>query len=279
MFKEKNNKKYWLKMEKDFLNNDQFKIIRKKPNGAEYIVFYLALMFRSIPTNGYLRFSDIIPYDEEMLATITETDIDIVRSAIKVFVGLGRIEILDDLTYHIPEVEQKLGCETNSAERKRRSRAEQAQKKLQFPRQNQKKVVTMSQDCHKKIVTLSQNCHIESETELKSEKELEIETEVVDDDAIEQVRRLFSSAFKIDTKLIYPIEVYQELGRKYQQSSWLPKNFKQLSKVHKHSEKILEGYYDDYQANFQSPPSIVQNREMTEEEKAELQKKYGGMVL
>ena len=47
-------------------------------NGKDYVFFYLALMLESVSTDGYLRFTELVPYNEEMLASITETNIDIV---------------------------------------------------------------------------------------------------------------------------------------------------------------------------------------------------------
>jgi hypothetical protein len=54
-----------------------------------------------------------------MLATLTDTNVDIVRSAIKVFSELGMMEVLDDGTYFMSEVERLVGSETDWAVKKR----------------------------------------------------------------------------------------------------------------------------------------------------------------
>ena len=92
-------------------------------NGKDYILFYLKLLCESVDHSGSLRFSDTIPYSEKMLSTITGTNIDIVRSAMKVFTSLEMIEILDDQTIYMREVEKMIGGESDSAERVRRHRA------------------------------------------------------------------------------------------------------------------------------------------------------------
>ena len=114
---------YWLKLKKDFFKRHDIKIIEDMENGKDYILFYLKLLCESVDHSGSLRFSDTIPYSEKMLSTITGTNIDIVRSAMKVFTSLEMIEILDDQTIYMREVEKMIGGESDSAERVRRHRA------------------------------------------------------------------------------------------------------------------------------------------------------------
>ena len=113
---------YWMKLKRDFFKRHDIQIIESMPNGKDYVLFYLKLLCESIDHEGKLRFSDTIPYNEDMLATITNTNIDMVRSAMKVLVSLGLIEIFDDQTIYMSEVEKMIGSETESAERMRRQR-------------------------------------------------------------------------------------------------------------------------------------------------------------
>ena len=46
-------------------------------------------MLKSINENGRLIFKRTLPYSNEMLSTITGTNIDIVRVAVDTFIGLG----------------------------------------------------------------------------------------------------------------------------------------------------------------------------------------------
>ena len=131
MEESKDNKKYWLKLDKDFLKSPQMKVIKSMTNGKDYIIFYLSLMLESVETVGHLRFTSLVPYNAEMLSSITETNIDIVRSAIKLFCELGLMQIFDDGTIFLPEVPKITGKESESAERVRRFRAKQKQELLQ----------------------------------------------------------------------------------------------------------------------------------------------------
>ena len=123
-------KRYWLKLEKDFLDSKYIKIIKGVPNGTDYILFYLALMLASVDTVGHLRFTELVAYNEQMLASLTGTNIDIVRSAMKLFQELGMIRILEDGTIFMPEVPRLTGKESESAERVRLFREREKQKAL-----------------------------------------------------------------------------------------------------------------------------------------------------
>ena len=125
-------KKYWIKLEKDFLNSSQIKVIKNMQNGKDYIIFYLALMLESTNTEGHLRFSELVPYNEEMLASVTDTNVDIVRSAMKVFQSLGLIQVLENGTIFLPDVPKRVGKECDSAERVRLFRERQDVKKIEM---------------------------------------------------------------------------------------------------------------------------------------------------
>lgn len=118
---------YWLKLKRDFFKRHDIRIIETMPNGKEYILFYLKLLCESVDHDGNLRFSDQIPYNEEMLSTITNTNVDIVRSAIRIFTELGMMDIFDDGTYFMNEVERMIGSavDNDNANRQRRFRERQ----------------------------------------------------------------------------------------------------------------------------------------------------------
>ena len=116
---------YWLKLKRDFFKRHDIRIIEEMPNGKDYVLFYLKLLLESIDHEGSLRFSDTIPYNEQMLSVITNTNIDIVRSAMKLFIELRLIEIFDDQTIFMGEIEKMIGSESESAGRMRRLRQRQ----------------------------------------------------------------------------------------------------------------------------------------------------------
>lgn len=121
------------------------------PNGKDYILFYLKMLVESVDHNGNLRFNDTIPYNEEMLSTITRTNIDIVRSAMKVFTDLKMIEILEDSTIYMAEVEKMLGSETYWAEQKRKQRVGQSPENVQRVQLMSKQEIEKELDIDKDI--------------------------------------------------------------------------------------------------------------------------------
>lgn len=141
-------KYYWLKLKRDFFKRHDIRIIEAMPNGKDYILFYLKLLLESIDHEGKLRFSDTIPYNEQMLSVITNTNIDVVRSAMDIFNELNMIDVFDDQTIYMAEVEKLIGSETKWAEKKRIQRAKEDN-----------------------VLALSSSCPIELEKEKEKEKE------------------------------------------------------------------------------------------------------------
>lgn len=117
-----NKKYYWLKLKKDFFKRHDIKIIESMENGKDYVLFYLKLLLESIDHEGNLRFSDTIPYNDKMLSVITDTNIDIVRTAVKVFSELKMMEQMDDGTFYLSQIDSMLGAETEWAKKKREYR-------------------------------------------------------------------------------------------------------------------------------------------------------------
>ena len=114
---------YWLKLKSDFFKRHDIRIIEAMPNGKDYILFYMKLLLESVAHEGSLRFSDTVPYNEQMLSVVTDTNIDIVRAAMKLFVELKMIEVLDDSTIYMNEVQKMIGTESKWAEYKRQERS------------------------------------------------------------------------------------------------------------------------------------------------------------
>lgn len=147
---------YWLKLKRDFFKRHDIRIIESMPNGKDYILFYLKMLLESIDHEGELRFSDAIPYNEQMLAVITNTNIDIVKAAMKLFIDLRMVDVMDDQTIYMMEVEKLIGSESESAERVRKHRRDV--KALQ---------------CNASVTKCNTEIEIESEKETETEEEIE----------------------------------------------------------------------------------------------------------
>lgn len=118
-------KYYWLKLKDNFFEQEDIRLVEGMKNGKDYIIFLLKLQLKSINTGGYLLYKNTIPYSEDMLATITNTDVDIVRNALRVYLSLGIMERLDNGALFMEEVEKLIGAETEWAGKKREWRNKQ----------------------------------------------------------------------------------------------------------------------------------------------------------
>lgn len=159
------NKYYWLKLKRDFFKRHDIRIIEEMTNGKDYILFYLKLLVESIDHEGELRFSDAIPYNEQMLSVITNTNIDIVRAAMNIFLELGMIDRFDDSTIYMREVQRMIGSETVSADKKREYRAKKKLEKGQ---------------CQDNVLGLSAKCPTEIEIEKEIKKDIDKEDVSID---------------------------------------------------------------------------------------------------
>lgn len=112
-------KYYWLKLDKNFFQQHDVRMIESMPDGKEMILFYIKLLAESVSHDGDLRFSDDIAYDNQMLAGITNTDISIVEKAMALFQKLKLVEVKEDETITMTEVAEMTGSETDWAKKKR----------------------------------------------------------------------------------------------------------------------------------------------------------------
>lgn len=159
-------KYYWLKLKENFFEREEIKVIECMPNGIKYINFYLKLLLKSVSTEGTLKFRGVIPYTPEMLGTITNTDVDTVKVATKLFADLGLMELWDDGTLFMVETQNMIGKEGDSAERMRRLRAKKTNEK-QLPSQ-----------CDDDVMKSDTEIEIDIEKDIYKEKEKKIELDI-----------------------------------------------------------------------------------------------------
>lgn len=194
---EEDKKFYWLKLKKDFFKRHDIRIIEDMPNGKDYVLFYLKLLCESVDHEGNLRFSEQIPYNESMLSTITNTNIDIVRSAIKVFTELQLMEMLDDKTIYMSEVSKMMGYETEWAKKKREYRER-----------------IKSGQCPSNVLTMSDKSKsIEKEKEIDIELDIEKEKNIIkkENEAIGTLEQLMCELEEMKGKILTPKESEQVL--------------------------------------------------------------------
>ncbi len=118
-----NNFHYWLKLQDDFFDREEIRLIESQKNGKDYIIFYLKLLLKSIKNDGKLYFRNSVPYSPEMLANLTGMNIDTVRVAVDIFIKFGMMQRWDDGTLYMIEAQNMIGKESKWAKIKRNQRA------------------------------------------------------------------------------------------------------------------------------------------------------------
>ena len=156
-------KYYWLRLQRDFFKRHDVRIIEEMENGKDYLLFYLKLLVESIDHEGNLRFSDTVPYNDKMLSVVTNTNVDIVRAALMVFKQLDMIEVLEDETIYMSEVEKMIGASTQDEHTRESTRL-----RVQAYRERKKKAE----------IEQYRYSNVTCNGELEIEKELDIEKEI-----------------------------------------------------------------------------------------------------
>lgn len=121
---------YWLKLRKDFFQQHQMKVLKSLPNGRVYALIYLELLAESTSHEGKLRFSEMLPYDVVTLAAVIDEDKDILEAAITNLERLGMLEILDDQTIFLTDIQTMIGSESGQTMRKNLAKAVKSTKDL-----------------------------------------------------------------------------------------------------------------------------------------------------
>lgn len=126
-----NKKYYYLKLRENFFDNDDVAILESMPDGILYSNILLKLYLRSLKNNGKLMFNDRIPYNPQMLSTITRQPVAVVEKAVGIFKEMGLIEVLDNGAIYMLDIQNFIGSSNTEADRKREYRRKIALEKGQ----------------------------------------------------------------------------------------------------------------------------------------------------
>lgn len=160
-------KYYWLKLPRNFFGKHYIKILRAKENGELLVLFYMWMLTEAIDHKGRLRYSEDIPYDEEMLAEASGFALHIVTQALQQFTKLQLVITESDGTLFMPKSIEMVGSESTSAQRVREYR-ERKNSKEKKPETVEN---TESNDNVTKCNADVQKSNIEKELEKELEKE------------------------------------------------------------------------------------------------------------
>lgn len=154
-----NKKYYYLRLKDNFFDSDELKILESMKDGYLYSNILLKLYLRSLKNDGKLVVNDRIPYNAEMLASVTGHQIGTVKQALSIFKKLGLIDVLENGAIYMLDIQNFIGRGSSEADRKREYR-----QRIETDRTN--------------VRQISDKTPPEIEIELEIEKELEIDLDL-----------------------------------------------------------------------------------------------------
>ena len=117
-----NKKYYYIRLKDSFFDSDEMKVLESMKDGYLYGNILLKLYLRSLKNNGCLMLNERIPYNAEMLATITGHQVGTIKQALAIFKDLGLIEVLDNGAIYMLDIQNFIGNGSSDGDSKRANR-------------------------------------------------------------------------------------------------------------------------------------------------------------
>ena len=114
-----------MRLKENFFDSDEMIILENMDNkeGIIYSNILLKLYLRSLKNEGRLMFNERIPFNSQMLSTIVRHPVGVVEKALKAFVELGLVEIMDNGAIYMLDIQNFIGKTSTEADRKKVYRA------------------------------------------------------------------------------------------------------------------------------------------------------------
>ncbi|MDV7758238.1 phage replisome organizer N-terminal domain-containing protein [Liquorilactobacillus mali] len=125
-----NKKYYYLKLKDNFFESDEILVLESMQDGYKYENILLKLYLRSLKHQGKLMFKDAIPFNSQMLATVTRHSVGDIEKAVKTFKQLGLIDVMDNGAIYISDIQEFIGKSSTEADRKKEYRKRIEKEKL-----------------------------------------------------------------------------------------------------------------------------------------------------
>ena len=130
-----NRKYYYLKLKDNFFESEELIILESMENGYIYSNILLKLYLKSLKNDGRLLFNNKIPYNPNLIAKVIRHNPNDVEKALKIFEQLGLIEVLQNGTIYMSDIQSMIGKSSTEADRKREYRKRIELEKGQMSRQ------------------------------------------------------------------------------------------------------------------------------------------------
>ena len=111
-----------MKLKDNFFETENMLLLESLPDGLLYSNILMKMYLKSLKSDGKLLFNDLIPYNAQMIASVTRHQVGTVEKALQIFESLGLIDVLDGGVIYMTDIELFIGKSSTEGERKKRSR-------------------------------------------------------------------------------------------------------------------------------------------------------------
>jgi len=94
-------------------------LLQSMQDGYLFSDILLKMYLKSLKSDGRLMFKDKIPYNANMIATVTKHQVGTVEKALNIFEDLGLIDVLDNKAIYMLEIQTLIGEGSSEADRKK----------------------------------------------------------------------------------------------------------------------------------------------------------------
>lgn len=192
-----NKKYYYMRLKENFFDSDEMIILENMDNGDGIIYsnILLKLYLRSLKYEGRLMFNERIPFNPQMLSTIVRHPVGVVEKALKAFVDLGLVEVMDNGAIYMLDIQNFIGKTTTEADRIKAYRSK-INKEKGLVSNDTPKLVQMYDKSTPEL-------ELEIEREIKIEKEVEASTATSTNSDFQNLIELYQANFGIVKPILY----------------------------------------------------------------------------
>ena len=203
-----NKKYYYMRLKENFFDSDEMIILENMDNGDGIIYsnILLKLYLRSLKYEGRLMFNERIPFNPQMLSTIVRHPVGVVERALKAFVDLGLVEVMDNGAIYMLDIQNFIGKTTTEADRIKAYRSK-INKEKGLVSNDTPKLVQMYDKSTPELVQMydksTPELELEIERELKIEKEVEASKAASANSDFQNLIELYQTNFGIVKPILY----------------------------------------------------------------------------
>ena len=263
---------YWLKLNQNFFDSAEIKVLKRMENGSDYIIFWQELLLSSLSYTeetqkiGLLAFKENIPWSTDLMESVFGYSREIVSGALSIFQKLGMVTITESGEIWANCFQKMVGSETTEALRKREYRA----KTKEIDTSNKRDIVPTLSD-GTMSPGLSQNCPVE--IELEKEKDNNSEVDISDDESVvdgfEVISKTYQKCglsfqfFRIEHHCkIYGVDAVNECLKAFAEVD--------LNTINKSPEAYFIGMLKNYIPGIKITPDHIIKQQETEKKLKEL---------